>query len=123
MGWFDASDELINPPNDKELTEISMVATSEGGFTVMDLDTAMALFETADDLEELRILPRSLLIELSTQVPNNPTKESVNLKYLSKKVLIDYLRDAVRHRSQFFGVLLIVEYRERKQESSMTAGG
>ena len=122
MGWFDANGELINPPDEKELVEIGTAVTSEGGFTVMDLNTAMALFETADDLEELRILPRSLLVGLSTQVLNNLTKESVKLKSLSKGALINKLRDAVRHCSQFFGVLLIVENRERKQESSMTMG-
>ena len=57
MGWFDDNDELINPPNEKELVEIITAVTSEEGLTVMDLNTAMALFETTDDLEVLRDLP------------------------------------------------------------------
>lgn len=115
MGWFDANDELINPPDEKELVEIDTAATSGGGFTVMDLNTAMALFETADDIEVLHDLPRSLLVGLSARVLNNSTKESLNLKALSKRALINKLRDAVRHCLQFFEILLIVEERERKQ--------
>lgn len=64
MGWFDANDELMNSPDEKELVEIVMAATSEGGLTVMDLNTAMALFKTADNLEVLCNLPRSLLVAL-----------------------------------------------------------
>lgn len=122
MGWFDTNDELINPPDEKELIEVGTAATSEGGFTVMDLNTAIALFETADDLEVLHDLPRSLLVGLSTQVLNNSTKESIKLKTLSKSKLINKLRDVVCHFSQFLDVLLIIEDRERKQGSSMTAG-
>jgi len=91
MGWFDANDEPINPPNEKELIEIVTAVTSKGGLTVMDLNTAMALFETADDLEVLRNLPQSLLVGLSTQVLNNSIKKSLNLKTLSKGVLINKL--------------------------------
>ena len=91
MGWFDANDEPINPPNEKELIEIVTAVTSEGGLTVMDLNTAMALFETADDLEVLCNLPQSLLVGLSTQVLNDSIKKSLNLKTLSKGVLINKL--------------------------------
>lgn len=106
MGWFDANDKLIKPPDEKELVEIVTAVTSEGGFTVMDLNTAMVLFETADDLEVLRDLPRSLLVELCTQVLDPPMKES--LKRASKRSLINKLGDAVRHCSQFLMTLLIV---------------
>jgi len=88
----------------------------------MDFNTAMALFETADDLEVLRELPRSLLAGLCTQVLKKSTKELLNLKTLSKGLLINKLGDAVHHCSQVFWILLIVEDRERKQESSMTPG-
>jgi hypothetical protein len=95
--WFDANDKLINPPDKKELVEIVTAVTSEGGFTVMDLNTAMTLFETTDDLEVLHDLPQSLLVELYTQVLNLPTKGS--LKSLSKCSLINKLGDVVRHCS------------------------
>jgi len=122
MGWFNDNDELINPPAEKELVEIVTAATSLGGLTVMDLNTAIALFETADDLEVLHNLPQSLLVGLATQVLDNLTKESLSLKALSKGVLINKLRDMVRYCLHFFKILLIVEDRERKLESSMTAG-
>lgn len=118
MGWFDANDELMNSPDEKELVEIVMAATSEGGLTVMDLNTAMALFKTADNLEVLRDLPRSLLVALCGQVLN----KSLNSKSLSKGGLINRLRDAVRACSHFFGVLLMAKDRERKQDLSMTGG-
>lgn len=96
LGWFDSNDQLISPPNDKELPDIVAATTSEAEtITVMDLNTVMALFETADDLEVLRGHPKSHLIRLCLQVINSSTQES--LKKLSKSLLIDKLRDAVRH--------------------------
>ena len=99
MGWFDTNDRLISPPSDKELLNIVSVVTSEiGNFTIMDFNTGIALFETADDLEVLCDLPQSLLIGLCLRVVNNATKAS--LKRFSKAKLIDKLRDAVRRQTR-----------------------
>ncbi len=99
MGWFDTNDQLINPPSDKELLNIVSVTTSEiGSFTIMDFNTGMALFETADDPEVLRDLPRSLLIGLCLTVANDSTKKS--LKHQNKTQLIEKLRNSVRRHRQ-----------------------
>ena len=65
--------------------------------TIMDFNVAVALYETADDLEVLRDLPQSLLVKLYAHVYENP--ETRSLKRLSKSVLIQKLGDVVRFHS------------------------
>jgi hypothetical protein len=115
MGWFDSNDKLIRPPDNKELPNIVTATTSEAeSFTIMDFNTGIALFETANDLEVLRVLPKALLVGLCLRMAHrvdNSTKES--LKKLSKTLLINKLRDAVcysPHSSMF--CQLNVEKRE-----------
>lgn len=119
MGWFDINDKLISPPSDNEPLDIVSVATSElGSLTIMDYNTATALFETADDLEVLRDLPQSLLVGLCLRVVNSATKSERSLRRLSKAMLIEKLRDAVRRHHQALSdlpteVMMIIEEGQR----------
>ena len=128
MGWFDLDGNLIRPPDNKELPDIVTTTTSEAeSFTIMDFNTGMALYETANDLEVLRDLPKALLVGLCLRVVDNGTKpgESLkkeSLKKLSKTLLINKLKDAVCHSPQFLNVSPTnVEKREKMQGLLTTA--
>lgn len=78
--------------------------SSEGtGISIIDFNTAVALYETANDLEALRDLPRSLLQALLVKVYSHIDRntEMGSLKQKSKTVLIKKLGDFVRHHSPF----------------------
>jgi hypothetical protein len=67
--------------------------SSEGGsVTIMDFHVALALYETADDVEELRDLPQKLLFKLHAHVDEHPSGDN----RLSKGKLLRRLEDAVR---------------------------
>ena len=118
MGWFDADDKPKNTPNDKELIDMVTATTPSVGssFTVMDFNTAVALFETADDLDILRNFSRTLLVKLCIQFLNNSTKQSLNTK--TKGALINKLKDAVHHISEFFGLFKLLMRCSRIEEGS-----
>jgi len=72
-----------------------MITSEGGGITIMDFNTAVALYETADDLDVLRDLPRSLLVKLYSHI--NGGTEMGSLKHQSKMALIKKLGDSVRY--------------------------
>lgn len=69
----------------------------------MDFNVAIALYETADDLEVLRNLPQTMLIKLYSHITDSGDSETRSLKHLSKTVLINKLGDVVRNHSWFSG--------------------
>lgn len=92
MAWFDEGDRLINPPGPKEVLDLEKLTSEGGSITVMDFHVALALYETADNVEELRDLPQKLLYKLHTHVGESPSGD----KRLSKGKLLERLEDAVR---------------------------
>lgn len=79
--------------------------------TVMDFHVALALYETADDIEVLHDLSQKLLFKLHVHVDEKP---SANTK-LTKPRLIERLENAVGVLySHSFGVLALTRGKEEK---------
>ena len=90
--------------------------------TIMDFNVAVALYETADNLEALRDLPQSLLIKLYSHV-HDPSLEMRSLKRLSKSLLIQKLGDVVRYSSPPMKLRDADTYSKRKQEGIVDSEG
>ena len=88
----------------------------------MDFNTAVALYETADDLEALRDLPRSLLVKLYSHI-NESTEVGSISKHQSKSVLIKKLGDLVRYCSPPRALHNADIRAKRKQEGIADAEG
>ena len=87
----------------------------------MDFNVAVALYETANDLEVLRDLPQSLLLKLYSHITENA--ETRSLKRLSKSVLIKKLGDVVRYHSPPLNLHDADARAQRRQDEIVDAEG